>query len=85
MLDCPQTSGTFGRRRSRARRPAVIALPVLAALLLAGCEAPTKGFAGPGCYDYRGVRDAAVATEAECRALNMDWYTTAPPGMRSVP
>jgi hypothetical protein len=73
------------RRRRRfvgtgARATAI----ALAAWLVAGCEAPTKGFAGPGCYDYRGVLDAAVATEAECRALNMDWLTAPPPGMKRV-
>ena len=59
-------------------------LSALTAALLAGCEAPTKGFAGPGCYDYRGVRDAAIPTEAECKALDMDWLTAPPPGMKRV-
>lgn len=51
---------------------------------LAGCEAPAKGFAGPGCYDYKGVRDAAIPTEAECKALDMEWLTAPPPGMKRI-
>ncbi|NWG73008.1 MAG: hypothetical protein HXY24_00085 [Rubrivivax sp.] len=81
MLDCHDPSPTPARCRCR---PAAIALSGFAALLLAGCEAPTKGFAGPGCYDYKGVRDAAIATEAECRALDMDWLTQPAPGMKRV-
>lgn len=53
---------------------ATLVLPT--ALLLAACEVPTmtKGFSGPGCYDYRGVREPTVPTPAECRAIGLEWY-----------
>lgn len=61
---------------------ASIAWPIasLSLLLLAACESPTKGFVGPGCYDYRGILEPAVPTVAECAAFGMEWHAKPWPG-----